>query len=146
MNPIALRTRIALPLTLMVFMVGCGGKSLPPLGQISGTVFYNGNPVEKAMIIFHNPKGRPARGSIIDGEIQDVITYDTLNDGVPLGKMPVTIHPFVDPEAITRQAVAGPARRNVRPSLPPRYADLKTTNLSVDIHEGQNEVELSLVN
>ena len=130
-------------LLLAAVATGCGPGGRVRLGKVSGRVSYNGSPVGNAMIVFHPPSGRPATGSIIDGEIEDVTTYDVPGDGAPIGKMQVTIHPLLDLEEIARRSAAGSG--NTRPLIPVRYADPSTSNLKVEIHKGDNEVSFNLV-
>ncbi len=49
--------------------VGCGGgDKLPPFANVSGTVTYNGKPIEKGTITFSTDGRPPCQMDIIDGK------------------------------------------------------------------------------
>jgi hypothetical protein len=130
-------------LAVMSLIVGCGQSGRSPLGKVTGTVTCKGRPVEKAAIIFHNPKGRSATGQVVAGNIEGVTTYDTLDDGAAIGTLTVTIHPMMDDEAMKPKPEKKP-KRPIEPGLPPRYGDPKTSNLTAEIQAGENEIYFDL--
>lgn len=129
---------------LCVFVAGCGKSGRSPLGKVTGTVTYNGEPVEEATIVFHNPKGRPAKGRIVNGEIKDMITYDVLNDGVPLGKMTITLHPAISPPDNTPLTPGQRPTPQLKPPFPPRYGDPDKSGLTAEIVKGANNLLFEL--
>jgi hypothetical protein len=131
------------PLVLLL-VPGCGPAGRSPLGKVAGTVYYNGEPVEEAEIVFHNPKGRSATGQVADGSIQNIITYDRLNDGVPLGTLTVTIHPVVDREEILKTKPGQRPKNAPKPPFPKKYADPKTSGLIAEIKSGKNVLRFEL--
>jgi hypothetical protein len=72
--------------------VGCGDDSgLPRRYPVSGTVTYNGKPLEKGNINFapDGPGGRAAGGTIIDGKYS--LTTQEPDDGAVPGKYKVSV-------------------------------------------------------
>lgn len=100
--------------------------------------------MEEAEIIFHNPKGRSATGQVTDGIIENIITYDRLNDGVPLGTLTVTVHPIVDREKILNTKPGNRPKDAPKPPFPKKYGDPKTSGLIAEITSGKNELSFEL--
>ena len=130
-------------LAVMSVFVGCGKSDRSPLGQVTGTVTYMGEPVENATIVFHNPKGRSATGRIENGDIKAVTTYDTLNDGVAIGTLAVTIHPVMDREPMKPKPDEEPTSPAI-PPFPSRYGDPTTSDLTAEIQAGENKIFFDL--
>lgn len=138
------RTCCGLILGIMLFDSGCGPSGRSPLGKVTGTVTYKGEPVEEALIVFHNPNGRSANGRIENGEIKDVTTYDVLSDGAPLGSLTVTIHSVVDTMPLTPPKPGEPLELPPKPPFPPRYGDPQKSVLEAEIQAGTNELSFDL--
>ncbi len=113
---------------------GSGGSALAP---VVGTVTYEGTPLKTGIIQFEPSMGRSARGKIVDGQIQDVSTYEP-GDGVMIGESNVYIFSFV------REQVG----MDIPPSvIPKRYNTPETSGLSVSIKpEEENVLDLKLTN
>ncbi len=60
----------ALSLSLVVFLVGCGGEEGPPRESVSGAVMLDGRPLEKGLITFTPEAGGDliVSGLVVDGE------------------------------------------------------------------------------
>lgn len=121
---------------LILGCLGCGGSSdRPKLGQVTGTVNYNGKPITEGEIVFYPEKGRSAAGQIKNGKIENVTTFDN-NDGASVGKMKVTV-----------SAMDGPKNDMYKtPKLltPLKYSSLEMTDLSTEIKPGANSVAFDL--
>ena len=112
---------------------------------------HNGVPIKKAVVVFHNPKGRAGTGYIENGIVTGVTTYSD-NDGAPVGKMTITIHEQNEVNGggyngVQRKSSVGQHIVNRVPAkhtLPLRYCDPATSGLSVEVHTGSNEVSFDL--
>ncbi|QDU73402.1 hypothetical protein Pan97_03730 [Bremerella volcania] len=140
----------ALVLTMAAVMLGC--DSGPSLGQVTGTVTYQGKPIEKGTIVFEVPGTRSAFGKIENGKIVDVSTFES-GDGVPLGEATVAVNAYDDAGMSTEQtspngqnAPGGTGRMVIGKNLiPAKYSNPTTSNLHVTIEAGMNVVELNLL-
>lgn len=136
-------------------LTGCGGAERPAMVPVSGTVNYNGSPVEGATVTF--AAGTSARSSSGESDSSGkfkLTTFDT-NDGAPVGEYVVTIAKF-DAEAgtdtaagsspekmkemmekqqalMSGQAVADKPKAN----LPLKYADGKTSGETRKVVAGE---------
>ena len=125
------RLRIALAGALLGLVVGCGGPGVAP---VEGTVTFKGEPLKEGTILFHPEKGRPAAGKIRDGKIVEVTT-ETLNDGVPVGRVRVAI------QAITNaDKMDGPHKS----LIPEKYGEADKSELKAEITAGKNDLKFDL--
>ena len=121
---------------LAVGCLGCGGASdRPQLAKVKGTVTYKGKSIVEGDIVFYPENGRSASGQISDGEIVNVETFEK-NDGIPLGKMKVTVAAFDGP----KDDMYKPPKM----TTPEKYNSAKTTDLTADIGPGENTVTFEL--
>jgi hypothetical protein len=107
-----------------------------PVFPVTGQVLLNGQPARHVFVVFH-PVGadeaegiRPRAHAKEDGTFQ-VTTYGR-DDGAPAGEYALTVELFRAPTA-----------NDDRPPtniLPGRYANPKTSGLSVRVDEGPNEL------
>ena len=117
-------------------IVGCGGSSA---GQVSGTVTYDGNPVEGGAIEFHPADGKwPSAGGTISGG-----KYSVAN--VPIGTAKVRISGVKDAKKM--KMYDDPKAEWVQTSaelLPPKYSDDKATELRYDVTAGAQTKDFTL--
>ena len=98
-------------LFLLIFAVGCGQKT----GTVSGTVLWEGKPVENGVIEFVplDDKTIPATpAQIIDGKYQAT---------VPLGRMQVQLTCYADEGSYYPSGPAGPKIKPLRNVIPPEW-------------------------
>src|SRR5262245_15223070 len=95
---------------LCLLMAGCSDR--PKLGKVRGKVTLDGQPLAKGSITFESSDARPATGTIVNGQIVSVGTYDG-DDGAPLGQHKVAISATED--AGTNVA-ANPGEASGRPA------------------------------
>ncbi len=119
---------------------GVTPAKLPPIHPVRGTVYFEGVPVSGAFVTFSRVVEKTKRTIRADAmtEADGSFQMSTLraNDGVPEGTYQVTIvqrRPLLKPDG-----TAGP---NL---LPARYADVKTSGLSVEVKVGVGEVKFEL--
>jgi len=123
---------------LVLSPAACRRGGDKPVYPVTGKVFYKGKPAEGALVTFvplgeTNPK-RPKSGAQVksDGTFR-LSTYASY-DGAPPGRYAVTII-YRSPEQIVDDENRGPDL------LEGRYADPKTTPLTVEVKEGTNDLE-----
>ena len=117
-------------------VVGCGGS---PAGEVSGTVTYDGTPVENGAIAFHPAAGKgPSAGGTVTGG-----KYAVTN--VPAGTAKVRISGVKD--AKKKKMYDDPKAELVQTSaelLPPKYSDDKATELRYDVTAGTQTKDFTL--
>lgn len=113
-------------------LAGCGGADLPELGEVTGTVTLNGQPVEGALVEFIPDSGRPSSG-VTDAEGVYTLTYTAEASGAVTGTHTVNIT-----TARAQQGGEGDEPLvEARPeTIPQAYND--ETTLSVEVEAGSN--------
>lgn len=139
---------------LIVIAGGCGQKSRPPLGKVHGRVTFNGKPLPIADVTFISANAaRQSYGRTNQNGEFTLTTYEP-DDGAILGPNRVTVVQNVPITEVTAASAPDPETyfRSLKESahaarvskLPTRYADAKTSGLSVTVAEGSNEPLLEL--
>lgn len=153
-------------------LASCGGDTDYGLGRlhpVSGTVTYNGQPLEKGQINFFpdDPKGVGAVGVIENGSY--VMSTTGEKDGARAGKYKVTIIAKEDSEAQAKAefekakakfsniaknvaegaprippAFAVKAARQAKSLIPVGYGDVRSTNLTAEVKEQSNSIPFEL--
>lgn len=123
-------------LLLGVLLTGCQPKEeLPITGLVSGNVTFNGKPVAAGVISFENKQdGVGATAKIADGKF-------TFDGGVSAGHYQVTVSP---PQAEPPPLNAPPQAPQQYNDIPAKYRSSSTSDLTVDIVEGENKVDFAL--
>lgn len=146
------RWLLVLSVVWLLTCVGCGRSDRPPLGRIAGTVQYNGQPLASGTIIFEVPNARSAHGTIAEGKIVDVTTYDS-GDGVPVGEARLAVFATDAGGGAAASPAATPDAKTVidqnymgsgRSLIPQRFNDPATSGLTWSIKAGENVVDLQL--
>ncbi|MFO0880570.1 MAG: metallophosphoesterase [Gemmataceae bacterium] len=115
-------------------------RKMLPTHPVRGMVYLDGVPLVGAVVVFQ-PDNRETRArergdAITAGDGSFVLSSYRANDGLPEGKYTATVtlrRPLIDP--------TGKPGPNL---IPPKYSDMKTSDLKVDIVPGPNEVRLEL--
>lgn len=128
-------------------LTGCGaGADRPALVPVSGTVTYNGTPVDGATVTFgtSDAAARSPSGVTDSSGRFKLTTYDT-NDGAPVGEYTVTIAKFEAAEGVSTDMGSSPEKMKefmakqtgqmsgqatveaAKAKLPAKYADGKTS-------------------
>ncbi|HJZ55506.1 MAG TPA: hypothetical protein VKE74_11130 [Gemmataceae bacterium] len=131
---------------LCILLPGCSDRT--PLARVKGTVTLDGQPLRKGTITFESPGKRPATGTIVNGEITGVSTYDP-DDGVPVGEHKVAVTATEDAASAV---VANPGEAKApganymsgKSLIPTRYNNPGTSGLVAEIKKGENTVEFKL--
>lgn len=118
------RLLVLLPLG---FVVGCGGSNM---GQVSGTVTFQGKPVAPGVIQFYPENGPMAFGGL-DKDGHFTLTTKTPGDGALAGPHRVCILPFVPGAG---EMGTGKPTFDLDPkNIPQKYRDRETTPLKVEV-------------
>ena len=140
---------------LLLMAGGCGDDSgLPTRYAVSGTVNYNGAPVEKGKIDFvpTSPDGRAASGDIENGSYK--LTTLNPNDGALPGSYKVTIS-SVDIDTTKLQEIAkggqfhhdkafAKANKEAKNLVPSKYNLADTSGLTADVKASSNSIPFDL--
>jgi hypothetical protein len=152
-----LSARIQLCVTVAgaVLVLGCGdGTGLAKRYPVSGTVTYNGKPVEKGTITFApaTADGRSAAGTIANGSY--TLTTLAPNDGALPGKYKVTIASTdIDTSEIVARAQGGAGRhdaafvkanKNAKNLVPSKYSLADTSKLEYEVKPQSNTADFPL--
>jgi len=131
---------------------GCFSKD-PPLGQVTGTVTYDGKPLEEGTIIFSVSGARDASGLIKNGEIQQVTSFKP-GDGVPVGEARIAIIAIkagagnISQGMFSQRDANSPGTSSMKVSteflIPTRYTNPEKSGLTATISKGKNEVRFEL--
>jgi hypothetical protein len=118
---------------LVTAPLGCGPKG-PELGQVCGTVTLDGNPLEKAVVMFQPTQGRPSF-AVTDEEGHYEIKFTIDDQGAQVGTHKVVIRSEI-PSEMEDQAAA---RAEL---LPKRYHD--ESQLTAEVSPGANTIDFDL--
>jgi len=141
---------------------GCSDDGLGKRYPVSGTVTYNGKPVEKATISFvpSTGEGRGASGEITDG------TYTLTTQSPGDGAFPGTYKVLIDSRAVdmakveegsqklaakvgiqTKQvdpALIAKFRKTAKSSIPTKYSSATDSNLTAEVKAESNTIPFTL--
>ena len=132
---------------LVALLVGCGetgDTNRPKTVPVTGSVTYNGQPVEGATVTFvtGGSGGRGALGTTdASGKFQ--LTTFEAGDGAIPGSYKVTIAkttgetaPMTQEDGVVVPPTGGPPTTEVKDELPLKYKDASTSGLTADVKEG----------
>lgn len=117
---------LALAATL-IFVSGCGGDDTPPLGEVSGTITLDGQPLEGVIVVFKPESGRAATGTT-DASGQYTLEFSYQVPGCKVGNNKVHLE---WPLGATNAKV-----------LPSRYTT--ASELAADVKSGENTLDFKL--
>ena len=134
--------RLAVGLSVLLLgLVGCGGPSdQPELGQVTGTITLDGEPLSGVAVVFQPDSGRPARGRT-DADGRYKLTYIRETLGTKVGRNRIEIAPDEDAEESDTEDVANPDAqqqpvKSGKPAVPARYNT--SSELEADVKPGDN--------
>lgn len=121
-----------IPLVCFAFLLtGCDGR--PSRVKVSGHVTVDGKPLEYGGVSFKPVGGgRVGGGGIKEGGVYSVTMYEK-DDGIPVGTYSVTI-----------SSVETLNPRTIRWHAPKKYANHKTSELTVEITEATSDLDFKL--
>lgn len=121
-------------LALTFGVLGCGAGK-PPEGIVKGAVTYNGKPLADVQVEMEQPGAGIGALATTDAEGKF-----TVEGQIRTGSYKVTIGPKAEapPEpGVTPKKIAFPP-------IPKKYRQMATTDLSMTVVEGENDVKLEL--
>lgn len=116
-------------LFVLIVLSGCsqGGTN-----RVTGKVTFNGQPLFKGNISLLPANGRPAHGTIKNGEIVDMTTF-TANDGALPGSYKVTIRALSSDDMYTQKSL-----------IHEKYGDPNRSGLTAEIKSGENVLSFNV--
>lgn len=160
----AFTSLLVLLLGCMLAEAGCSrAPSRPATVPVRGRITYRGEPIRHATVTFLAPGAPRLAVGTTDEQGRFRLTTYVPDDGAVPGSHVVTVKSnavvpssqsqsgpaaVASPEAIEQAmqqaaiAVSKPAGKNAR--LPPKYGDRKTSDLRVDVADGENSLEIEL--
>ncbi len=135
-------------LVTCVAIAGCGEQALEGVVPVSGTVTYQGQPVEGANVIFTPvAEGRAASG-VTDSRGRYTLTTLQPGDGAEPGSYRVMIQKTETEGGLTEEEAQAyfeqhgtpPPTGETRHLLPAKYARPDTSELTAEVREGENNV------
>ena len=142
MNIKTVRLLICVLATVVTFC-GCGpGK--PDWESTIGKVTFQGDPVARAEVVFYSQSSPLAR--IAETDDQGRFECKThLGSGLPAGEYQVVVRPiFVDPVLKGDWDPYAPIPPMSRKDIPKDYRKRKTSSLTFNVVEGDNEMDIVL--
>ena len=156
---------LCLSIVLVGFLVGCGGE--PPLPSASGTVTYEGKPVEGATVTFSNESAAVVATGKTDADGKFTLHTYLKGPGAMPGSYQVTVRKTNHDEAALRttnapapaepqggdigEMMAAAMESPVEPPeatrelLPEKYKEFKYSGLTFEVTEdGPNEFQIDL--
>jgi hypothetical protein len=134
------RTLLALSLALAI-LAGCSKSGGLKTAPVAGKVTFKGKPVPNGTVMFVPGEGPAATGEIDKDGNYRLSTYGN-GDGAVLGNHKVSI------TALAEIGTALPEQRNPTPPslLPAKYLSHETSGLTIEVKDGNNDVNFELPN
>ena len=125
--------------TLALTLAGCGPSA--SVGQISGKVTCDGQPVGEGLVSFHNPD----TGAAAQAELESDGTFQVSNTegGLPPGDYRVTIMPPTVQLPDTAETEGGLGFKDVV-NIPQKYRSAKTSSLTAAVELGRNDLDFAM--
>ncbi len=120
----------------LLFLTACA-KPIPPAGEVSGKVTFKNVPVVEGIVSFTSAgTGSGSEGEVKNGDYK-------LTSTLPPGEYKVAVMPIV-----VRQQDGGKGPEvgmdKPAPDIPGKYRVVGTTDLTVTVKEGKNELNFDL--
>jgi hypothetical protein len=134
----------------LCLVVGCGGdqsayqQEVRPTTAASGFVKYKGEPVAEAAVGFYSIDDKIRSFGVTDGVGSFTLSTYGNKDGIPPGKYRVTVAAAtakeIEPGVLEDEPPGG-----FKSKIPAKYNNPKTTDILVEVKEGQaNEFTIDL--
>ena len=136
----------------LALLAGCGGGlntgDVEAVVPVSGTLTYQGKPLENYQVIMMPDDGRRVATGVADAQGHFSMGTNTAGDGAPPGPCKIAIQ-FAPPdtsEAGNETIIDDPSRLpKPKIKIPPKYADPATSGLAEDIPaSGIEELKIDL--
>jgi len=141
---VSLGRRVGLALAVMVGLVGFACSGGPPMGRVSGTVKYQGKPLDSGTITFISTDGqRPNATGSIDAQGYYRLQTAEPGDGALVGEYKVAITD-VNSESYNTELPGAPLKTPPKSALPKKYQDANTSGLTAKVVSGGNTIPFDL--
>jgi len=120
-----------------VGLTGCGNNSGPALGQVTGTVTMDGEPLPGAMVSFYPEAGGRSSHGVTDDSGEFLLRFTGMKDGALVDTHKVKIETGVQ----LSESETKPNRKKVK-QLPARYNS--ETELTAKVEGGSNTFDFDL--
>ena len=134
---------------VVLSLAGCGSTSdQPELGQVTGTITLDGEPLKGIAVVFYPDSGRPARGKTSpEGKYE--LTYIRETKGTKVGHNRVEVAPDEEGaeeeesgDGSGEEQVQKPKAKGAKPKIPARYNT--KSELEADVKPGENVFDFKL--
>lgn len=133
-----------LTIGLLAMVAGCDTPQ-EPWGSVEGKVLLKNAPVANVTVLFSNEQ----QGISLYGQSDEQGRFQIRSakvPGIPVGEYRVAIVPAITAADMATDTVIHKQRPpEVKSPVPPRYRDLKTTDLVANVQTGKNEFEFVLL-
>jgi len=120
---------------------GCGSSG-PTMGRVSGTVTYQGKPIEKGTVTFISTDGeRPNATGPIEGGSYTLQTSEP-GDGAVVGEYKIAVSD-IDPNAYITALPGAPAKKP-KSGLPKQYLNADTSGMTFKVESGSQTKDIEL--
>lgn len=150
--------RAAIVACLALAAAGCGDDGKPPMGSVTGTVTYKGEPLTPGSVIFspvnatEEQPGQPATGQLASDGSYRLTTFDD-GDGAIVGEHIVTVQ--ASETVTTKKATNVEGIRVEQPDgslafvgsksrIPARFSKPAETPLRFTVKEGSNTFDITI--
>lgn len=134
--------RLGTALAVCALAVGCGSGG-PVMGRVSGTVSFEGKPLEKGTVTFipTDDKRPPATGTIQAGGYYVLKTTEP-GDGAVVGQYKVAVSD-IDSEVLNTPLPGMPVKVP-KSAIPKKYLDANTSSLEAAVESGSQTRDFDL--
>ncbi|GAA4440082.1 hypothetical protein [Bremerella cremea] len=128
----------------LLLTIGCFPKPTEPVGSVTGTVSYEGTPLDDGIVSFINYD----QGVRVDAEIQPDGTYTatTHKGGLPLTEYKVIVFPPEIPDPNPSGTSEPGLVLKKMDNIPKQYRAPKTTPLTCQVEAGENTFDVEMKN
>lgn len=124
-----------LTMILIVTVVGCSGAGNgPPLGEVAGTVTFDGKPASNITVTFNPADGGRSSFGTTDEQGKYTLVYSTTKTGAQLGKHNVTIG---------RDETPSDSDVNLMKPKNPIPGEYAKATKEVEVEAGRNAIDLA---
>ena len=126
--------RFVFAVAILLAMLGCNSENLPGLGRVTGTIKFDGKPLNGAMVEFDKVGGgiAPAFGKT-DATGKYELYYSRTAKGAAIGEHEVRVTAFAD---------AGETGKVQKETIPAKYNVM--TELKATVKSGSNTLDFDL--
>jgi len=136
----------AFGLAVSLLLAGCGKSPEAGTVSLNGTVTLDGKPIDQASVAFIGNNGARLASATTDKAGKFTIRAALGKNAVAVSKAsPAPVIPATEePQLMPTEQEYAKLQQAAKSEIPAKYADPKTSGLSIDVTEGMQDVELAL--